>query len=1094
MVEHVGTTPFVGRRRELALLEEWLDEAVSGQPRIVLVSGDAGVGKSRLVQELQRRAQAERDVVVCTGRCHEHLDLPYLPFLSSLLPRLESLTRADPAEQASAAVISRLLGHAQAADPDGSSLADDTKPEQEQTWLFLAVTSATMAMTRTTPLLLVLDDLHWADRASLDLFTHLVLGVADASLLEPVPLMIVVTHRPDAGEPVAGELARVGREDGCRRIDLDGLDAEDSAVLVNSLSLHRSSRQLDDFLFEASGGNPLFLENLLYQIARRSDGGDGLSAAAATDLDLSGPSELTSAIAARLNEVSARARSVLTVASFVGPSFTLAILREVMKQPEQELLITLEEAVAHGLLGGDGSRWWFQHPLYARVAYAGPTPARRRELHLAIARALALDEGDDRPILEIAHHIISAGSAASARERLEYTAAAGNRAWDMLAWGEAAQCYETAAAAAEELREPDGLIADLHFRAGAAHYRNMDVELSHPHLAAAIERYRAAGDVRGVAVALVKESRARLHQAKFGAAVDSAALDDALEALQDTDPMLEARLLAQLAEVSWVGGDLDHGAELAMRALEIGRQVDDHRSCMRALNALGIIDWMRLDLPRARERFELALTHARAQDDPWLVGLPLPRLALTWLWLGDLDRAETLATEARELTQLTGDTAERSLALAALTSVALARGKLRQAERYGEEAWNATRRSGYRWSCTLFLPALASARTLRGAFGPSEFALDKLCESSDHVVMDDETVWLARQLARAHAGQHDEARAALTAHPDRVAARWPAWLGATGWFAYLGELAAVLDTELPLERIEHGLAQAAEQGMLITDGPVVLLPRVRGALARRQGRLDEADALLREAVDVARARGMRPELGRASLERARVLVDRGDDRVRAADLAEQARAVFDELDMPAFEQQAAELVDRLHGRKRQLTPHTPTPNELDTLVILFTDIADSTALTERLGDVAYRAKADQLDTAVRSLVHDCGGGVVDGITLGDGNLAMFPSARGAIECASRSHDCARSVGLRLHVGLHAGDVIRSATNVYGGTVNIAARVCSHAAPGETLVSETVRSLARTSAASDFADNGLHQLKGITEPHRLYAITTQTSRT
>jgi class 3 adenylate cyclase len=73
-------------------------------------------------------------------------------------------------------------------------------------------------------------------------------------------------------------------------------------------------------------------------------------------------------------------------------------------------------------------------------------------------------------------------------------------------------------------------------------------------------------------------------------------------------------------------------------------------------------------------------------------------------------------------------------------------------------------------------------------------------------------------------------------------------------------------------------------------------------------------------------------------------------------------------------------------------------------------------------------------------------------------------------------------------------VIRSATRVYGGTVNIAARVCSHAAPGETLVSETVRSLARTSATTEFADNGLHQLKGITEPHRLYAITTQTSRT
>jgi class 3 adenylate cyclase len=100
---------------------------------------------------------------------------------------------------------------------------------------------------------------------------------------------------------------------------------------------------------------------------------------------------------------------------------------------------------------------------------------------------------------------------------------------------------------------------------------------------------------------------------------------------------------------------------------------------------------------------------------------------------------------------------------------------------------------------------------------------------------------------------------------------------------------------------------------------------------------------------------------------------------------------------------------------------------------------------------------------------------------------VFPSARRGIECATRAHDRARSVGFRLHVGLHAGDVIRSATNVYGGAVNIAARVCSQAAAGETLVSETVRSLARTSAVTEFADHGLHQLKGITDPHRLYAV-------
>jgi class 3 adenylate cyclase len=151
----------------------------------------------------------------------------------------------------------------------------------------------------------------------------------------------------------------------------------------------------------------------------------------------------------------------------------------------------------------------------------------------------------------------------------------------------------------------------------------------------------------------------------------------------------------------------------------------------------------------------------------------------------------------------------------------------------------------------------------------------------------------------------------------------------------------------------------------------------------------------------------------------------------------------------------------MRGRGSKLAAGTPAPNGVDALVIVFTDITDSTALTERLGDVAFRAKADQLDTAVRSVVGDCGGEVIEGVLIGDGHLAVFRSGPRAIECASLAHDCARSVGFRLHVGLHAGKVIRSATNVHGTAVNIAARVCSRAAPGQTLVSESVRNLART---------------------------------
>ena len=158
-----------------------------------------------------------------------------------------------------------------------------------------------------------------------------------------------------------------------------------------------------------------------------------------------------------------------------------------------------------------------------------------------------------------------------------------------------------------------------------------------------------------------------------------------------------------------------------------------------------------------------------------------------------------------------------------------------------------------------------------------------------------------------------------------------------------------------------------------------------------------------------------------------------------------------------------------------------------TAIILFADIVDSTALTERLGDAAFRAKARELDGALRNVIHEHSGTAIEGKLLGDGVLAVFTSARQAIEaalsCARSGHDA----GLPLHLGLHAGDVIREDNNVYGGAVNIASRISGLSAAGEVLVSETVRSLARTSAGVRFEDRGEQSLKGVGEPMRVWAV-------
>jgi adenylate cyclase len=128
-----------------------------------------------------------------------------------------------------------------------------------------------------------------------------------------------------------------------------------------------------------------------------------------------------------------------------------------------------------------------------------------------------------------------------------------------------------------------------------------------------------------------------------------------------------------------------------------------------------------------------------------------------------------------------------------------------------------------------------------------------------------------------------------------------------------------------------------------------------------------------------------------------------------------------------------------------------------------------------------------VDEALRKAIAANGGTAIEGKLLGDGVLAVFGAAREAIACAQALHEAGRHAGLPLHVGIHAGEVIREEGNVYGGAVNIAARISGEAAAGETLVSGTVRDLARTSAGVSFEDRGERELKGVGEPVRVFAV-------
>jgi class 3 adenylate cyclase/alpha-beta hydrolase superfamily lysophospholipase len=158
-----------------------------------------------------------------------------------------------------------------------------------------------------------------------------------------------------------------------------------------------------------------------------------------------------------------------------------------------------------------------------------------------------------------------------------------------------------------------------------------------------------------------------------------------------------------------------------------------------------------------------------------------------------------------------------------------------------------------------------------------------------------------------------------------------------------------------------------------------------------------------------------------------------------------------------------------------------------TAVILFTDIVSSTELTERMGDARFRDASRALDAGLRTAIGEAGGEAIEGKLLGDGVLATFPSAAQAIDGARRCLALSAASEFGLHIGLHAGDVIREEGNVFGGAVNIAARICGLSAPGEILVSDVVRGMARSSAGVVFEDRGEHEMKGVSEPVRVYTV-------
>jgi class 3 adenylate cyclase/tetratricopeptide (TPR) repeat protein len=926
-----GAPFFVGRTQELAWLEHSLQEAIAGRPRVVLIQGEAGMGKTRLLNEM-RSVALHRGVQVCYGRCYEDLTLPYLPFAEALCAQLEqALEDVARSLGTDAAIIAQLLCHPGETTPAVSpSMA--TQADQEKLQLLLAVSRAIIRLAQRGPTLFVLDDLHWADQPSLELFSHLVFTVAETAQREPVRLLLIGTYRPlDLEERLARLIARLQRELICQTLTLSGLNESEVHELIRGLGLARPSHQLTATISEATRGNPLFIQEVLHDLiqqdALEEQGGYLVTPASSADLRL--PDHVTGAIVARTRELTEGCRSVLTLAAFLGESFSLQSLSAVSGMSEDEVLSLLEDAVRQRLLLSEGEAFQFAHPLIRHVLYHEPSAARRQRTHRQIAQALARLYGDrlDAHLLEIGHHLVRAGPVAEVETVVEYARRAGDQAFRMSAWGDAARYYEAVLLAADargHLSVHDR--AELHYWAGLSYYRDQDVGPCLVHYDKAIESYRLAGDVRGLARVLMEKTRLHYRTSPYGTLIDMHPLAEVLAELGDREPGLRGHIMAIMSEGYRYARQPAKGVAMAQRALEIGQRMGDDRLCAHAHYALGIAQNQSLQMREGLENYQSVLAYARHAGDLWLEFRALSRMPLLLASLGRLDQAEEIALEACEMAQKTQDWANYSLTLSALVSLAVAKGDFAAAERHAHETMLMVSRSRYPWGGSRALLALACGRALRGAWAEAEHALDVLVEPGR--VFDDAGPVIQafarafRYLLRAYSDTEIDVGDSFVADLIAIVGTDSYGLGPLCALVEIGDLVA---SPAMAEQPYQTLSLAVECGILFSgiSGWMFLIPRVLGVAASLHRRWDTAQAHFQTAIDVATRIGAGPELGRTYLDYARMLVVRGrrGERPQAIDLVRQAIAIFDKLHMEPFARRAAQLVERLQTRiPSQLRP------------------------------------------------------------------------------------------------------------------------------------------------------------------------------
>jgi len=651
---------FFGRDAELARLSETQKTSVTEQHlRVTLISGEPGIGKTTLVAQAARVIHAN-GANVLYGHCQEGLGAPYQPWSEALSQLIEHTDEVllQQFVNANGLALARLV-------PDLALRLSLPVPESgsdadAERFLILEGVARLLAFaSQQTPIMLVLDDLHWVDAASLQVLRHLV------SSAKPMAVLVVGTYRESdlsRGHPLIGVLADLRRETGVERLGLVGLDDTAIRDIIVTAAGHDEGGQalpLAQALHRETGGNPFFLLEVIIHLAESGAFTQDASGRSilATDLEnLELPSSVREVVAHRVARLGEPVVQVLSTAAVIGREFDLELLTAVAEVDETQLLTMLEGAKGAGLImesESEAGRYRFLHALIQHTLYQDLGTTRRHRAHQRIAEALeARSMGDNQPVTELAHHWLAAARPADATKALFYARRAGDAALAAFAPLDAVRWFTQALElqaryTQKDDREHCALLTALgtaQRRAGLPEHRDTLRE------AGRIAQRLADRDL------LIELALSRDAGFDDYTEVDPdrlAVLEAALAAVGPEDSAVRARLLACLAEET-DPRDAKRRSELACEAIDMARRTGDDATLLDVL----VVAFTPLMLPDMLDRRlqETSVALALAERSGDVPGRFQAVYSRGWAVMdtGDLDMFDACLTELETIAARTG--------------------------------------------------------------------------------------------------------------------------------------------------------------------------------------------------------------------------------------------------------------------------------------------------------------------------------------------------------------------------------------------------------------------------------------------------------